>query len=232
MFSFFNFLKDFIYLFLDRRKGWEKEERNINVWLPLTHPLVGTLPATQACFLTGNWTSDPLVCRPALNPLSHTNQGQTFLITGMEEVLQETGSLVQYSQTFCQKYFLFFFFLITVVTLAMVAQLAGCGTVNQNVTSSVPGQGTCLGHRLHALSLVGHLQKATNWCFSLTSMFLSLTFSLLSHLSKRKRKINLKNYNGHFGLLRPQQDMGWAPPVTCYSSYTTLKLWELFVLNL
>ena len=27
---------------------------NINVWLPLTHPLLGTWPATQACDLTGN----------------------------------------------------------------------------------------------------------------------------------------------------------------------------------
>ena len=32
------FFKDFIYLFLDRREGEEKErERNINVWLP-PHP--------------------------------------------------------------------------------------------------------------------------------------------------------------------------------------------------
>ena len=29
----------------------------------------------QACALTGNPTSDPLVHRPALNPLNHTNQG-------------------------------------------------------------------------------------------------------------------------------------------------------------
>ena len=41
--------KDFIYLFLDRGKGKEKEkERNINVWFPLTRPLLGTWPATQA----------------------------------------------------------------------------------------------------------------------------------------------------------------------------------------
>ena len=39
-------------------------------------PLTGvTWPTTQACVLTGNWTSDPLVCRLALNPLSHTSQG-------------------------------------------------------------------------------------------------------------------------------------------------------------
>ena len=72
------FFKDFIYLFLDRGEGKEKErerERNINVWLPLMHSQLGVWPATQACALTGNITHDPLVHRPALNPLSHTSQG-------------------------------------------------------------------------------------------------------------------------------------------------------------
>ena len=56
--------------FLER--GREKErERNINVWLPLLHPQPGTWPATQACALTGNWTSDPLVRRPAGRPSIH-----------------------------------------------------------------------------------------------------------------------------------------------------------------
>ena len=68
--------KDLIYLFLERGEGKEKEqERNINVWLPRARPPLGTWPATQACALTGNQTSDPLVLRPALNPLSHTSQG-------------------------------------------------------------------------------------------------------------------------------------------------------------
>ena len=49
-------------------------EKNIKVWLPLVHPQVGTWPATQACALTGNRTSDPLVHRLALNPLSYTSQ--------------------------------------------------------------------------------------------------------------------------------------------------------------
>ena len=54
----------------------EKErERNINVWLPLVHPPLGTWPATQACVLTGNRTADPLVQKLAFNPLSHTSQG-------------------------------------------------------------------------------------------------------------------------------------------------------------
>ena len=73
---FILFLKYFIYSCLERGEGREKDrERNINVWLPLACPLLGTWPATQVCALTGNWTSDPLVLRLALNPLSHTSQG-------------------------------------------------------------------------------------------------------------------------------------------------------------
>ena len=44
-------------LFLERGEGREKEgEWNINVCLPLAHPLLGTWPATQARALTGNHT--------------------------------------------------------------------------------------------------------------------------------------------------------------------------------
>ena len=77
---------DFIYLFLERG---DRRERNINVWLLLTHPLLGTWLVNQACALTGNWTGDPLVRRPALNPLSYTSQGKNrkfwnLVITGCE----------------------------------------------------------------------------------------------------------------------------------------------------
>ena len=79
--TFFYFLKRF-YLFSERGEGREKErERNINVWLPLAHPLQGTWPATQACALTGNRTGDLSARRPVLNPLSHTSQGSKSLIT-------------------------------------------------------------------------------------------------------------------------------------------------------
>ena len=50
-----HFLKDFIYLFLEKEREGERE-RNINVWLPLMFPLLGAWPATQACALTGNRT--------------------------------------------------------------------------------------------------------------------------------------------------------------------------------
>ena len=53
IFVFFIFLK--ILFILDRGEGREKErERNINVWLLLVCPQLGTRPATQACTLTGN----------------------------------------------------------------------------------------------------------------------------------------------------------------------------------
>ena len=42
-------------------------------------PLLGTWPTTQACAQTGNRTDEPLVRRPALNPLSHTSQGRILL---------------------------------------------------------------------------------------------------------------------------------------------------------
>ena len=48
--------------------------------LPLTHPTLGTWPTTQACALTGTQTGDPLVLRPALNPLSHTSQGSPSVL--------------------------------------------------------------------------------------------------------------------------------------------------------
>ena len=47
-----HFFKEFIYLFLERGEGREKE-RNINMWLCgyLSHPLLGTWPETQAYVL-------------------------------------------------------------------------------------------------------------------------------------------------------------------------------------
>ena len=60
--------------------GENERERN-NVWLPLECPLLEIWSATQGCALTGNQTSNPLVCSPAPNPLSHTSQGGKFKCT-------------------------------------------------------------------------------------------------------------------------------------------------------
>ena len=76
-----HFWKDFIYLLLEKGEGKEKERKwNINVWeispvSCLSHaPNQGTWLVTQACALNGDWTRNLSVCRPALNPLSHTSQ--------------------------------------------------------------------------------------------------------------------------------------------------------------
>ena len=80
VYVFYPFLKDFVYLFLERGGREKERERNINVRLPLTCPLMGTWPTTQACALTGNRTSDPLIFRLALNSLKHTSQARTLFI--------------------------------------------------------------------------------------------------------------------------------------------------------
>ena len=49
------------------------------VWLPLTHPQLGTWPTTQACALTGSQTRG-LVLRRALNPQSHVSQGWRWIL--------------------------------------------------------------------------------------------------------------------------------------------------------
>ena len=58
-----------------RRREGEREGVKHQCGLPLTCPLLGIWPATQACALTGNQTSDTLVLRLVLSPRSHTNQG-------------------------------------------------------------------------------------------------------------------------------------------------------------
>ena len=69
------FLRFTLFYFIFRQRGREGETERNNVWLPLMHPLLGTWPTTQARVLTGNRTSDLLVRRLALNPLSNTSQG-------------------------------------------------------------------------------------------------------------------------------------------------------------
>ena len=76
------FFYEVIYLFLERGEGKEKKrEKNTDVWLPLVRPQLGTWPTTRARALTGNQTSNPLVCRPVLNPLSHTNHGSFYILS-------------------------------------------------------------------------------------------------------------------------------------------------------
>ena len=62
------FLRFYLFTFRERGREGEKHQYVVASYSPYW-------PSTQACALTGNQTSNPLVCRPALNPLSHTSQG-------------------------------------------------------------------------------------------------------------------------------------------------------------
>ena len=73
------FKKYIFYLFVFRRGERRGRERETLVCgCHLCAPNRGTQPATQACAQTGNRTGHPLVCRPALGPLSHTSQGNNI----------------------------------------------------------------------------------------------------------------------------------------------------------
>ena len=70
------------YLLIFRKRGKEgerKEEKYQSVVASHVPPHWGlsNRPTTQARALTGNQTGNVLVCRPVLNPLSHTSQGRT-----------------------------------------------------------------------------------------------------------------------------------------------------------
>ena len=64
-------------IFIFREGGGRKRGREVSMFgcLPCAPPPPGTCPSTQACVLTGTRTDDPLVCRLAPNPQSHTSQG-------------------------------------------------------------------------------------------------------------------------------------------------------------
>ena len=73
----------FIY-FLERGEGREKErERIINVWLPLSHPLLGNQARNPG--LCPDWESNQqhFVSQPALNPLSHPSQSSLLILDHM-----------------------------------------------------------------------------------------------------------------------------------------------------
>ena len=58
-------------------KQWCEKHRSV---ASCTLPTRDLSSATRACALTGNQTSNLSVCRPALNPLSHTSQGSSFIL--------------------------------------------------------------------------------------------------------------------------------------------------------
>ena len=70
-------------------------------------------------------------------------------------------------------------------TLAGVGQWFELWPVNWKVTGLIPPQGTCLSYR-PGPQLPAGMPEATDWCISQMLLFLSLSFSLPSPLSKSK----------------------------------------------
>ena len=73
--SFYSFI-----VFWERGREWERGKETSMPGCLLHAPQLGTWPTTQACALTENQTEDPLVCRPVLNPQSHTSQGYVSVL--------------------------------------------------------------------------------------------------------------------------------------------------------
>ena len=69
--------------------------------------------------------------------------------------------------------------------LSIVAHLAGYCPTKQKAPSLISGQGTGLGSGFGPQS--GCMQEAADQCFSLTWMFLSLSFSLPAPFPKKKK---------------------------------------------
>ena len=69
-----NLFKRF-YFFISRERGREGERETSMCSCLLHTPHWGTWPTTQACALSRNRTSSPLVYRLVLSPLSHTSWG-------------------------------------------------------------------------------------------------------------------------------------------------------------
>ena len=68
-----------LFIFREGKVGRKRgRETSMHGCLSNTLPQLGIQAATQICALTRNQTSDPLVHRPALNPLSHTSQGSRW----------------------------------------------------------------------------------------------------------------------------------------------------------
>ena len=108
----------YLFIFGERGKQKEKErERNISVWLPLVCPLLRTRPGTQACALTGNWTSNPWLCSLTLNPLSHISQGLTYIFYCL---FIENKSVISNWQSLHWSYFFWvtYFYEILIKTLS------------------------------------------------------------------------------------------------------------------
>ena len=77
--SLFIYFLKILFIFSERGREGETRGEKTSMCGYLLGPSPGTWPATQACALTGNHTSDALISRLTLNPLSYISQAKNFL---------------------------------------------------------------------------------------------------------------------------------------------------------
>ena len=96
--SFIYFLGFYLFIFLERGERKEKGRETLMCGCLLSTLPLGTWPTTQACALTRNQSSDPLVYRPVLNPLSHTSQGAnlSFRMDGQRQGFPDKVKLKEF----------------------------------------------------------------------------------------------------------------------------------------
>ena len=87
---FFLFLRFYLFIFRERGREGEKE-RNINVWLPLMWPPLGTWRSNPS--MCPDWESNrqPFGLQPALNPLTYARQGGFFFFIYFIYLFSERG---------------------------------------------------------------------------------------------------------------------------------------------
>ena len=93
----FYFIQILFIYFRQRGREGEKEGEKHQCVVASHVPPTGDLTwlTAQASTLTGNPTGDPLVCRLALNPLSHTSQGHLPLILKIKFIAILIESITQ-----------------------------------------------------------------------------------------------------------------------------------------
>ena len=86
---------EYLFSFLERGEKREKEGvRNIHVPSVASHtPTTGDLAGNPGLWPDGNQTSDLSICRPALNPLSHTTEGDCRVLKQIPQVKWEVKHL-------------------------------------------------------------------------------------------------------------------------------------------
>ena len=63
------------------------------MWLPLTRPLLGTWPTTQACALTGNWTSNLFDLQARAQSIELHQPGPLYRILNLSKIINKTQNI-------------------------------------------------------------------------------------------------------------------------------------------